>query len=186
MRHRIFQILPTTVAAIFLLGALSGCIHAAEDEPPAEEPPSEKTPLNTASIDNVEGLASYGAWLRSIRSQTLEQEYAEAMAALENDPTAANRLRLALLLTLPGAPFQDPARASDYFDQIINEPEEAARSYRGLARFMKAVLEERRQLETLLAEERRQRQALLQKLEQLKAIEQDTGARIPPKPMKEN
>ena len=49
-----------------------------------------------------------------------------------------------------------------------------------------ATLDDRKQLESELTDERGQRQELQQKLDQLKAIEQDTGTRIPPKPMKEH
>lgn len=185
MKRRMFPMFAKLAAVFLLFGNLAGCTHAqgglwAQDEPPIE------ALRNSVPADSVEGLLGYGAWLRSARPEELEQEYVRAEAALESEATAANRLRLALLLSLPGVPFQDYARAREFFDQITDEPEADARPYQDAAHFMRAMLDERKRTENLLAEERRQRQALEQKLEQLKAIEQDTGTRIPPKPMKEN
>lgn len=186
MKRRMFPMFANLATAFFLFGNLTGCMHATHDESWAQVQPSIEAPRNSVPADSGAGLLRYGAWLRSARAEELEQEYAGATAALEAEATAANRLRLALLLSLPGVPFQDYARAREFFDQIIDEPEAEARPYRDVARFARAMLDERKRIENLLAEERRQRQALEQKLEQLKAIEQDTGTRIPPKPMKEN
>ena len=187
MKCRLFHVLGHAVAAACLTANLAGCAHAEpEDEVAwvgriAEDPQPDIGPS-----DSAEGLLSYGAWLRSIRSESLEQEYMRTAAALAKDPTAPNRIRMALLSSLPGAPYQDYARAKGHLEQVLGDSGDSARSYHGVARFLMALLDERRQLENSLADERRQRQESQQKLEQLKAIEQDTGTRIPPKPIKEN
>ncbi len=142
-------------------------------------------PPDIRSSDDVSGLLSYGALLRSLRAGSLEREHTLAADALAANSSAPNRIRVAMLLSLPGVSFQDNGRARGYLAQVLDEPGYNARQYRGLARFLLAVLDDRKQLESELADERRQRQDLQQKLDQLKAIEQDTGTRIPPKPLKE-
>lgn len=180
--------LPANVVAAACLGAnLAGCAHAELPDPVARVDAAREEPREEIeSSDSAEGLLNYGARLRSIRAETLEQEYMRAAAAVADDSTAPNRIRLALLLSLPGASFQDHVRAKAQLEKVLGDSADETRPYHDVARFLLALLNERRQLESSLADERRQRQELQQKLEQLKAIEQDTGGRIPPKPIKEN
>jgi hypothetical protein len=89
-----------------------------------------------------------------------------------------------LLLSRPGTSVRDDARAKEYLRQVLRDSGLGARPYHDLARFLLPMLDERERLEGALADERGQREVLRQKLEQLKAIEQETGKRIPPKPLK--
>jgi hypothetical protein len=143
-------------------------------------------PPDVRSSDDLETLIRYGAVLHSIPNPSLEQEYTRVAHVLARNPTAADRLRMALLLSVPGTAIQDDARARSYLARVLDDHANDARSYRAFARLLLAQLDDRKQLDDALADERRQRQELQQKLDQLKAIEQDTGARIPPKPMKEH
>lgn len=187
MKGSVLQQLGNIAAAICFVAQPVGCAHAKpEEDLPVDEVLMEKVRPETATIESVEDFLSYGAWLRSIRAPSLEQEYTTAAAAQADDPSASHRIRLALLLSLPGTSFQDTARARAQLEHVLGDTDEAARPYHDLARFLKAVLDERRQVESTLTDERRQRQQLQQKLEQLKVIEQETGTRIPPKPIKEN
>jgi len=88
------------------------------------------------------------------------------------DPSPDNRMRLALLLTLPTAPFRNDARARDLLAGATGYPE--------LARWLVMSIDERRALEEVAEEERRRRQALQAKLNQLKAIEEEMDRRMQP------
>lgn len=179
--------LANTVVMMCLAGSIAGCVYAESRNGLAASPPTTQGGLpGIRSADSVEALLSYGALLRSIRAESLEWEYTHATRTLANDPNAPNRIRVALLLSFAGASFQDNARAKGHLEQVLDDFGYNARQYHGLARFLLAMLNDRKQLGSELAEERRQRQELQQKLDQLKAIEQDTGTRIPPKPMKEH
>ena len=178
------------VVMLCLAGNIAGCAFLEPGGRPvtartASQNAAQGIPPDIRSSDDVSGLLSYGALLRSIRAASLEREYMLAADALAADPSAPNRIRVAMLLSLPGASFQDNGRARGYLAQVLDDPGFSARQYRGLAHFLLVMLDDRKQIEGALADERRQRQALQQKLDQLKAIEQDTGTRIPPKPLKE-
>lgn len=179
-----------TMVMMSLAGSIAGCAYmesrsGSAAAPTVSEPAAQGIPPDIRSSESVEALLSYGALLRSIRTESLEREYAYAARTFANDPNAPNRIRLALLLSLAGASFQDNSRAKGYLEQVLGDSGYNVRQYHGLARFLLAMLNDRQQLESGLAEERRQRQELQQMLDQLKAIERDTGTRIPPKPMKE-
>lgn len=179
------------VVMVCLAVSIAGCAYARSRAAPAaaltaSEPDVQSIPPDVRSSDSVEVLLRYGALLRSIRGESLEQEYAQAAGLLADDSSAPNRIRLAMLLSFPGASFQDNTRAREYLELVRDDAGYNAREYHALARFLLAMLDDRKQLESALAGERRQRQKLRQKLEQLKAIERDTGSRIPPKPMKEH
>lgn len=178
-----------TVVMMCLVASIAGCAHAESREvsaaaQTASETATQGIPLDIRSSNSVEALLSYGVLLRSIQTEPLEREYALAAHTLANDPNAPNRIRLALLHSLAGTSFQDNTRAKEYLEQVLDDSGDNVRQYHDLARFLVAMLNDRKQVESELAEERRQRRELQQKLDQLKAIEQDTGTRIPP--MKEN
>ena len=190
MDRRLRSAIGFAVVMVGLAGQVAGCAYLESRGGPdaarmATESATPDIPPDIRSSDSVEALLRYGALLRSIPAEALEREYAQASDAFTRDASAPNRIRMALLLSLPGASFQDTSRARVNLEKVIDDTGHHARQYRDLARFLAAMLNDRKQLEGALADERRQRQELQQKLDQLKAIEQDTGTRIPPKPMKE-
>ena len=190
MDRRLRSAIGFAVVMVGLAGQVAGCAYLESRGRPvatrmATESVAPDIPPDIRSSDSVEALLRYGALLRSIPAEALEREYAQAADAFTRDASAPNRIRMALLLSLPGASFQDTSRARVNLEKVIDDTGYYARQYRDLARFLAAMLNDRKQLEGALADERRQRQELQQKLDQLKAIEQDTGTRIPPKPMKE-
>lgn len=191
MERRLRRAVGYIVVMIGLAGNVAGCAYLESHGGPAAartatESAAPGIPPDIRSADGVEALVRYGALLHSIPAEASEREYAQVAKMLAHDASAPNRIRMALLLSLPGASFQDDARARGYLEKVVNDTGYNASQYRDLARFLAALLDDRKQLDGALADERRQRQELQQKLDQLKAIEQDTGARISPKPMKEH
>ncbi len=167
-----------------MLGAITACSAtspttgtvAARAEPAAFAP--------GAAPDSVEELLRYGERLGALPPQALNQEYVQAARALAGDASAANRVRVALLVSRPGTSFRDDKRARSLLREVTNDPRYNARKYQGLASFLLLALDDRERVEAALAEERRQHQELQHKLEQLKAIEQDFSRRIPNEPIK--
>jgi len=191
MERRLCRAIGYAVVTTCLAMNIAGCAYMNSPGGPAAARPAPASavqgiPADVRSSDGVEGLVRYGALLHSLPAEAQEREYAQVAGALERNRNASDRIRMALLLSIPGASFRNDARARKYLEQVLDDRGHNTRQYRDLARLLLATLDDRKQLESELTDERRQRQELQQKLDQLKAIEQDTGTRIPPKPMKEH
>lgn len=104
------------------------------------------------------------------------REYAQAERAFARDTGAFNRLRLALLLTLPDTAFQCDSCARnllrDYLQQDGND-----HAWRDVATLLLRSTEQRLALQQELETERKQHQQARQQLEKLKAIEQRINER---------
>lgn len=123
----------------------------------------------------VKRLLAYAARSRSFSPQRLQAEYAAASEAEHARPNAEARIRLAILLTHPRAPFRDDARAR----RLLHEAADARAGIGDLARLLDAAVDQRADLEGALARERSRRAELQHKLEQLKTIEQEIDRRAP-------
>lgn len=138
-----------------------------------------------------EALAALEYYER-VAGMSVEQqgiEYAAAAGAFEVAPTDGNRLRLALVLSVP--PWRDDARVvallAGIETQARNDETAAVRQLALLLRKSAAerqrVREEARQdlrrRDTSLREEQRRNEELQQKLEALRAIERDMRRRVP-------
>ncbi len=177
-----FIVFGRTVGAICFAIGVSGCAHA-----PAPGVRAGATtvavPVADGAPDGVEALLRYDELLRFLTPEALNEEYGRIAGRLAGDPSAPNRLRAALLLARPGTMFHDATRAQELLRLVLNDPASNARAYRPLASYQLAILRDREQIETALADERKQRQKLEQQLDQLKAIEKEFGNRLPPKPL---
>lgn len=135
--------------------------------------PVPKAQAHAADPRRLERLLAYAARSRSFTPERLKSEYAALRAAGGDGPDA--RIRLAILLAHPRAPFRDDARARRLLRQ-------AARERTGvgdLARLLQREVDHRVGLERALARERARRVELQRKLEQLKTIEQEIERRTP-------
>lgn len=73
-----------------------------------------------AGFGSDEGdLIRFGNAVRGYSSETLESQYARSVSAQAADPSAENAIRLALLLSYPGAPFYDIARARGFLGEAL-------------------------------------------------------------------
>lgn len=169
-----------------LLGALTSCNALSPRTGAPAERQQPTTLASAAAPETVDELLQYARRLDTLQPEALDREYAQASTdALTNDASAASRIRMALLLSRVGTSFRDDARAQALLKQVIDDPRRDSRTYHGLASFLLVTLDERNRLEKMLADERKQRQELQRKLEQLKVIERDFDRRIPAEPIKE-
>ncbi len=134
-------------------------------------------------------LLAYQQRLRALSGDELAAEYAAASQALARQKSDPARLRLALLLSLPGA-FRDDGRALSLADEVASRKGANEGGLRALAALLAANAAERRQQEERsqklaqkLQEEEKRADALQQKLDGLKAIEKNLLDRNPAKPV---
>ena len=160
---------------LFLCAALAGCAS-----------PARMSELGTASTvpamsieqgDDRSELLRYLEQVRAMPAPQLEQEARMVDSDALRDPSVANRLRLGIFLGFAPPPFRSTQRAQEVLD---NAWRDEGGQQRELVRLLLAVLHDRQDLESALGDERRQRQALHNKLEQLKAIEEDLDRRMQP------
>lgn len=133
--------------------------------PPAE--PDGGAVVTTEEIRNDDTEAAkalaYYAQVRQLAGPELAREQEGARRALARARTDVNRLRYALLLTLPGASAAEEPRAAELLEPVTRSSDSALR---GLAILMMAFLQEQRRLETSA-------QGLQQKLDALLTLERN-------------
>jgi hypothetical protein len=172
--------------AACLLGTLASCNALSPRSDAAAERQQPITLTSANAPETLDELLQYVYRLDTLQPEELEREYTQTSAGvLADDASAASRIRVALLLSRVGTSFRNDARAQTLLEQVIKDPRRDSRTYHGLASFLLVTLNERDRLEDMLADERRQRQELQHKLEQLKVIERDFDRRIPAEPIKQ-
>ena len=128
------------------------------------EPVSPATPVVEESrSDDVAKVLAYYAQSRQLSGSELAREHEAARRALAKSRSDANRLRYALLLTLPGAPVTEETRVQELLEPVTRNGDSALR---GLAALMMGFLQEQRRLETSA-------QGLQQKLDALLTLERN-------------
>lgn len=100
-------------------------------------------------------------------AEDLRRDFAAANQAVARARTDANRVRLAVLLTLPAAGAPDDARALALLDQVVGKTP-AVSPVKQIAAILYAQVNERARGVT---EERRKTAAAQEKLDQLRAVE---------------
>lgn len=129
------------------------------EEPPAPVPLAEPSGLARA-LDHFNRTRQ-----RPARDQRAEFEAVrKAYASSHSDH---DRVRLALLLSLPNAAFGDGAQALELLEPLARD---AGSEYHGLAQLMTTLLNEQRRLE-------KQSTALQQKLDRIRALEKEMQQR---------
>lgn len=123
-------------------------------------------------------LVAYSNWVRGRTPEELRRLLPNMETRAKETPTPMDRLRLAILLSLPQAPFRDDARAKQLVDEVIRNHHGDASAF---AYTLRWALQDRTALQgecdRALSQERRQRDALKQKLNELKAIEEQIHRR---------
>lgn len=110
------------------------------------EPGSTTMPVVEESRgDEAAKVLAYYAQVRQLTGQELAREHESARRALAKTRSDANRLRYALLLTLPGAAATEEPRAQELLEPVTRSNDAALR---GLALMMMASLQEQRRVET--------------------------------------
>lgn len=171
LRQR-FWILPA-----ILLASLAACSNM-----PAS--PSHKAaagwspPLIVTS--QVEELMLYYDYLHKQPAAELLKEYDKARQSLAQSRTDVNRVRVALLLVLPNAPFHDTTAALGLLNELAKETKTASPGLRGLAGMMAMLIAEQQRannnvedLSQKLKDEQKRADELQGKVEGIKNMEKN-------------
>ncbi|MCC7483899.1 MAG: hypothetical protein IT529_02820 [Burkholderiales bacterium] len=112
-------------------------------------------------LSDTEALLAYHGRLRRLAAADLAREHDVARRAAGKAPTEHNRVRLAMIVSLPGTPFQDDTRALGLLDPVARNGESELSP---IASLLSTHIQERRRLEASA-------QALQQKLDALRTLE---------------
>ena len=142
---------------------LQPMVPVAPAEPPAIIVPVEPPAVvkDIALPDDVERLLSYFERLKRLPGAELAKELESARLAHGRGSSDFTRIRLAMILSLPGTSFNEDARAVELLDPLVKRGEGGPRA---LAALLTTFIQERRRLGGDLA-------AVQQKLDALKSLE---------------
>ena len=87
-----------------------------------------------------DGLIDYYLSMRKAPKDRILKEYAEVNRVVQSTPSALNRIRLALLLSLPVTGIQDSSRALNLLQETIKEEKDDENALRNLANLLQAQL----------------------------------------------
>lgn len=132
-----------------------------------ETAPSTDIPARVRS-DDIERLLSYFEQIRKLPATDLARENDGAKAAFTRTRSEFDRMRLAMLLSLPNTALSDEQRAADLLDPLVKSQNSPLR---GLALVMSAHLQERHRLESGMQNLQQNVQGLQQKLDALMSLE---------------
>lgn len=110
---------------------------------------------------DVESLLLYFQYIKKLTPTDLGREHDTARQAYSRTRSDFNRVRLALLLVLPNAAFNDDTRALELLEPVAKNQ---SGQFSGLATLLASHLQERRRLDASA-------QGLQQKLDALKSLE---------------
>ena len=147
--------------------AAAGCapLHTVDKKGPGSaERPSRQVlarPTLPPPASDAEHLLSYFQQVRALAGAELNREHETARQAYANSRSDFNRVRFAMVLSLPQAAFNDEARALELLEPVSRS---ANGQLQGLASLLVSHLQERRRLDSSL-------QGLQHKLDALKSLE---------------
>lgn len=162
----------------FLLAALllAGCATPPAPPPTPVEAPAEKSAAAKEG-DEVVALLAYYQRLVGMPADDLKREYQAANQAYARSRDELARLRLALLMSVPGAPWRDEARLLALLEGVGSRlpAGESPRRHLAtlLARLAADQARETKRLEALVKEEQRRADELQQKLDAMLKIEEN-------------
>lgn len=110
---------------------------------------------------DVESLLLYFQYIKKLTATDLGREHDTARQAYSRTRSDFNRVRLAMLLVLPNAAFNDDTRALELLEPVAKNQ---SGQFSGLATLLASHLQERRRLDASA-------QGLQQKLDALKSLE---------------
>jgi hypothetical protein len=127
----------------------------------------------------VADLLEYARSMDSLNDQELQQEFARAQQAVTEHRQPGDRIRLALLLGFPRAPFKDYDRSLALLDEASADPAGQNDASRVLVSFISSMVrefkrqgEQYQKLDAKYKDEKKQRELLQQKLDELTSLEQ--------------
>lgn len=156
------RLLGTALAALAAF-AFSGCAVLRDIE--SGEPPAV---VEEARPDDTERLLANFARVRKLPAAEQAKEHESARQAYARSQSDYNRMRLAMLLTLPGAAFNDEARALELIDPLARNPRASVHT---LAVLLGAYLQEQKRLNGSVQALQQNLQGLQHKLDALKSLD---------------
>lgn len=132
----------------------------APEVPVAPQPPLALEPARTAQTE-LDQLLNYFRYLKRLTGVELGREHDNVRAAFGRTRLDFDRVRLAMVLSLPNTPFNDDARALELLEPLMKN--ESSKLH-GLVSLMGAYVQEQRRLAASV-------QGLQQKLNALKSME---------------
>jgi hypothetical protein len=132
-----------------------------------KEPIEPKEPAPSALIEepppasDVDSLVQYSQHIRKLSAGDLGREYDTVRQAYNRERNAVNRVRLAMVLTVPNTSFYDESRAIDLLEPVARD---ANGQLQALAFMLSSHLQEQKRLNAHV-------QGLQQKLDALKSLE---------------
>ena len=131
-----------------------------------QAPPVEPPPVNEEEQQAIALLADLQRYANE-SNEELRRELAAANQAVNRSRTDANRIRLAMLLTMPGAGPTDDARALALLESVFGKSASSS-PVKQLAVVLYVQVTERARG---IADEKKKSQAAQEKLDQLRAVE---------------
>jgi hypothetical protein len=135
---------------------------------------------------DLRAILAYYRRVKGMDEKSLQQELAEARQELAVRARPVDQIRLAILLSLPSAPFQDYDRALGLLDDAAGASNADDQTVSDLLYALSSMLAELKgqwelyqKLDLKFREERKQRELLQQKLDELTTIEKNLLERGP-------
>lgn len=153
-----------------LLGALCACVPLSAAHDTSRIGCVDNLPCSTEPHD-LPQLLRYTEHVSRMEDPAQRREHALATQAFAHEASAFNRMRLALLLSLPDTSFRCESCARDLMRDYL-QADGGDHTWRDFAALLLRSTEERLQLQRALDTERKQRLQATEQLEKLKAIEQ--------------
>lgn len=147
------------VICIGCAALVAGCDLLPVKEP--LEPAPWVQPGGPQPATDVESLVLYFNHIRKLSANDLNREYDAARQAYNRGRYDFNRVRFAMLLSLPNAPFYDDGRALDVLEPVLRNGDGRLL---GLAQILGSQIQEQKRLNASV-------QGLQQKLDALKSLE---------------
>jgi predicted ribosome quality control (RQC) complex YloA/Tae2 family protein len=195
-----------TFGRYLLVSLLAGCVIPIE-QPSAPAPTAEATPVvivpapRNADAEEALALLAYFHRVSGLGAEELRREYNAVNSAFAREKTEMQRMKLALLLSVPGAAFRDDARLLTLLDtsSLRSAPADSpqrevltllqrltAERVRQLAqakeeqrRIETQAKDDQKRLEQQLKDEQKRADELQQKLDALVAIDRELRQRVP-------
>lgn len=133
-----------------------------------EAPPSRVEVPAPLLAGDLERLLVYFEQVKKLPTVELGREHDSARAAFTRTRSDFDRMRLAMVVSIPNTALSDDQRAVELLEPVVKNQNS---SLRGLASLMSAHLQERRRLESGMHSLQQNVQGLQQKLDALMSLE---------------
>ena len=107
-------------------------------------PAQPRTVLARVEETEIERFFQYFARLRALSREALQREYAQQEIAFAHSRGAGDRLRLALLLSLPDTNFENTTYALELLQEYLNEPTQSHAQFREIALFLGTFIQNKK------------------------------------------